>query len=289
MTFDDFIKKYSDKPTDFDGAYGSQCVDLYRYYLRDVLQVPQSPPVKSAKDIWNTYNKEDFERIKNTPDGVPQKGDVVIWGNGEYGHVGIFVDGNTTRFRSFDTNYPAGTLAHIQGHTYANVLGWLRPRGGDSMDCDEIRKDRDLNWQTANVLADRLGKPLDPDNKIKSTKESAKEVDRIAEALDLSSDSSVDTIVNSIKGTKTEAETTRRALKAEKNINFVLREEISRLEERTAILTTERDDALKSVEDKERKIDEQSKTILSLQEETAELKQGLVPSGFFNKLAWLFR
>lgn len=80
MTLQEFIKRYSGKGVDFDGSYGYQCMDLYRQYVKDVLQAPQSPPA-NAKDVWSNYRSDVFERIENTPAGVPEAGDVIIWGN----------------------------------------------------------------------------------------------------------------------------------------------------------------------------------------------------------------
>lgn len=130
-TIKKFFSKYDGKKIDFDGAYGAQCVDLYRQYCKEVFKIPQSPPVRGAADIWNTYLKEHFERIPNTPTGVPKLGDIVIWNEksgGGYGHVSIFSDGGVNRFRSFDQNWPTGSACHFQGHYYTNVLGWLRPK-----------------------------------------------------------------------------------------------------------------------------------------------------------------
>lgn len=130
MTFDEFINKYNGKTVDFDGYYGGQCVDLYRQYVKEVLNFPQSPAVVGAKDIWNTYLTQYFTRINNTPLGVPQKGDIIIWGTGygPFGHVGVYYSGNVMNFKSFDQNDPVGTKCHIQSHSYRGVLGWLRPK-----------------------------------------------------------------------------------------------------------------------------------------------------------------
>ena len=143
MTLKEFIKKYDGKLVDWDNAYGAQCVDLYRQYCKEVLEVPQSPPVKGAKDIWNNYVKE-LVAFKNTPDGVPVEGDIVIWGNGTYGHVAVFIEGDVNRFTSFDQNYPDGTLCHKQVHSYSGVLGWLRKRSIIEDDnCNSIREEID--------------------------------------------------------------------------------------------------------------------------------------------------
>ena len=129
MTYLQFKKKYNGKYIDFDGHYGPQCTDLYRQYCKEVLNIPQSPLVEGAADIWNTYLKEYFERITNTPTGLPEQGDILIWNKnvgGGYGHVAIFDNGTTGKFQSFDQNWPTGSLCHVQGHYYTNLLGWLK-------------------------------------------------------------------------------------------------------------------------------------------------------------------
>jgi len=129
MTIEEFVEKYNGKGIDFDGYYGDQCMDLYRQYLKEVLEVPQTPPVVGAKDIWYQPTPENFERVENTPNAVPSLGDIIIWGTvlGTFGHVAIFLEGNVNRFKSFDQNFPIGSKCHIQEHNYRGVLGWLKP------------------------------------------------------------------------------------------------------------------------------------------------------------------
>lgn len=141
MTVDEFFSKYEGKGINYDGKYGNQCVDLYRQYVKEALSAPQSPPVRGAKDIWSTYLSEHFDRVENTPNAVPQKGDIIIWGStlGTFGHVAVFVSGDKNSFTSFDQNFPVeghynesgdfiGTgVCHFQPHSYYAVLGWLRP------------------------------------------------------------------------------------------------------------------------------------------------------------------
>lgn len=160
MNLDDFIKKWTGKECDFDGHYGTQCVDLYRFYLQDVLGIPQSPPVAGAADIWDTAGSS-FVRIPNTPEGVPNKGDIVIWSKntgGGYGHVAIFVEGGVNSFRSFDCNWPTGSLPHIQGHYYTNVIGWLRPKEAVMSDeaLQSCLKDREKFWKERDEALKRI-------------------------------------------------------------------------------------------------------------------------------------
>lgn len=138
MTFNEFVNKYLGKKIDWDGYYGGQCVDLFRQYVDDVLDVPQPKGVRGAKDFWYNYEidqnlKNYYERIPNTTTFVPLNGDVVIWdkwsGN-EFGHVAVFIEGDVNSFTSFDQNYPTLSKCTKTKHNYLNpkVLGVLRPK-----------------------------------------------------------------------------------------------------------------------------------------------------------------
>lgn len=153
MSIEEFIKKWSGKICDFDNFYGGQCTDVYRMYCQEVLEFPQSPLVKGASEIWNTFLTDYFSRVENTPEGLPNKGDIVIWNKntgGGYGHIAIFTEGDVNSFKSFDQNWPIGSKCHIQGHYYKNVLGWLKPKNGNKKYTEEemtaMRSERDANW-----------------------------------------------------------------------------------------------------------------------------------------------
>lgn len=134
MYFKDFRNKYNGKKIDFDGAYGGQCVDLFRQFNKEVLGIAQPKGVNGAKDFWNNYSKDanlynNFTRISNTPSFVPIEGDVMVWGNGTYGHIAICTgEGDVNYFNSFDQNYPTGSACKVVKHNYSNVLGVLRPK-----------------------------------------------------------------------------------------------------------------------------------------------------------------
>lgn len=136
MTFDEFIKKYDQKGIDFDRSYGNQCMDLMHQYIYEVLGLTDRRVLAApgAKDVYLQFESlvghEIFTKIPNTADGVPQKGDIVLWGEGigPHGHVAVFVSGDKTKFASFDQNYPTGSLCHKQNHNYNAVLGWLRSK-----------------------------------------------------------------------------------------------------------------------------------------------------------------
>lgn len=132
MTASDFFNKYNNIGIDFDGFYGWQCMDLWQQYNKEVVGGPRvnSP---YAKDVWekNLYPTAFYNKIANTPDGVPAKGDVVIWSgaaNGGPGHIAVFYGGDVWQFTSFDQNWPTGSKCHFQKHNYNYVYGWLRPK-----------------------------------------------------------------------------------------------------------------------------------------------------------------
>lgn len=161
MSFQDFINKWDGKGIDFDGAYGDQCMDLMHQYVVEVLGLSDGRilAAPAAKDVYLTFpgifGSQYFEQIANTPTGVPSKGDIVLWGTGigPYGHVAIFVEGDSKKFKSFDQNFPTGSNCHVQDHGYAGVLGWLHPKTAPQStptdlqaELDKVRADRDKNW-----------------------------------------------------------------------------------------------------------------------------------------------
>jgi hypothetical protein len=134
ITIDEFITKWTGKTVDTDGIYPNQCMDLMHQYCIDVLGLADARILAQAAAylVFTNFNTEFghdyFDIIKNTPDNVPRKGDILIFGQdvGPYGHVCVFIEGDVNSFKSFDANWPLGSLPHIQDHNYMGVLGWLR-------------------------------------------------------------------------------------------------------------------------------------------------------------------
>lgn len=164
MTLDEFVSKWSGKVCDFDGHYSGQCVDLYRQYVKEVLGIPQTPPVAGAKDIWN--NCPGFDKFPNTPDNIPLKGDVMIWGSkyGQYGHVAIVTEADINKFTCFSQNDPSGSLPGLKTYkAWSTLLGWLRAK-------EDITSDLQAQFDAQKItLADveRQRNELDTENKRK--------------------------------------------------------------------------------------------------------------------------
>lgn len=94
-----FIKKYLGTKVDYDGKFGAQCVDLFRQYCCEVLDVPQLPPVEGAKDLIKNSGK--LSVTKDSALADYSRGDVLIWGASKtnpYGHVAILVSVYNTKY-----------------------------------------------------------------------------------------------------------------------------------------------------------------------------------------------
>lgn len=141
MTYLQFKQKFLNTFVDFDGAYGAQCVDLMRKFIKEVLGFSPYvlPAQKYAKDFFYKFEtfpnaKKYFTKIYNTPTGVPKQGDLIFWKawqpgiTGIAGHVAIFDNGNVNKFVSMDQNWATGTPCHLQAHNYRGVIGWLRKK-----------------------------------------------------------------------------------------------------------------------------------------------------------------
>lgn len=130
ISFDEFITKWTGNPIDYDGIYPNQCMDLMHFYLEEVLGFTQKSllAAPSASQAYINYSGSEFEKINNSLINYPKKGDILFFGTkiGPYGHVCIVYSANVMNFKSFDANWPVGSLPHIQDHNYSGVLGWLR-------------------------------------------------------------------------------------------------------------------------------------------------------------------
>lgn len=131
ITLDDFIKNYEFKQIDFDKAFGSQCVDVFRQYSKEVLGIKEhTGPVEGAKDLYLKYDdmklmQKYFQKVY-----TPRKGDVVIFNKtstNKYGHVAIVVYATRKTLVVFEQNgFDQKKGSYINIRTFENVLGFLR-------------------------------------------------------------------------------------------------------------------------------------------------------------------
>ena len=137
MTLEEFVIKYSGKKVDYDGVFGSQCVDLFRQYCIDVLLIAEHTgscqASGGAKDLFLDYNKMPVEKKYFTRGAAKRfvQGDVLIWNESltnKYGHIAIYLGtvGNSYLVFEQDGFKQDGAKINIRGKE--NLLGYLRKR-----------------------------------------------------------------------------------------------------------------------------------------------------------------
>ena len=136
MTLEEFVETYNGKKVDYDGHYGAQCVDLFRQYCKDVLEIPHTGGVVGASELYTKYEampleKRYFERIPYKAGMQLDAGDVVIFDatkTNPYGHVAIVINASTEEMGIFEQDGFKQSGAYIRSGKYERVLGFLRRR-----------------------------------------------------------------------------------------------------------------------------------------------------------------
>lgn len=165
LTYDEFEKKYLGKAVDYDGVLGVQCVDLADQYLKDRYGIT-GVWCNGARDLYTNFDsyaalKNSFTKIANTRELVVRKGDLVVWGNGDNGHIAIGNgEGTIDWFVSLEEN----TLnrhepTQLVRHDFGGVLGVLRPKemsvANDCADTEplkELDKPAEAWWKHGDKL-----------------------------------------------------------------------------------------------------------------------------------------
>lgn len=252
-----------------------QCMDL-AYVWAFALGVPKATiQHDSAYKVWDNANdltREYFDLIPNTPDAIPQDGDIVVWNNkyGPYGHIGIALGGGTTnRFKVFEQNNPLGTNAHVQERGYTNVSGWLRFKKQVTSTPQWL-----INFLTENNLN------LNSESEIRAIFDKAKKYD--------------DEITNLKEQVKSANETlSDKALEVSllTDQKTSLENKIQELTERLNKATSERDTAVWEKEKADITIKELQEDVKTLQEklEQHEKKNDLYAYGWWDRFVSLFR
>lgn len=132
MKFNEFVNHVKNiGGVDTDGYFGKQCMDLYNYYCKQVLELNGDTGSNCAKNILNnSYVMSNMERINNYSEFIPQKGDIAVWTNGTYGHVAICLgEGDVNKFKTIDQNWKAQQLTEEwHDYLYLAPIVFLRPK-----------------------------------------------------------------------------------------------------------------------------------------------------------------
>lgn len=183
LTLSEFVKLFNGTSIDYDNFYGAQCVDLVQFWNRNLGSNDRF--TGDASSLANQTLNGFYTWIPNTPGGVPQAGDIVVFDgsfNNSVGHVMIATGkGDTNTFEAFEQNDPGACL--IKTYGYGNyTLGWLRPNKlpeNFETESNVYRLDRDTNWNIINAMGTALGIPADSSNKSLTQEKFVSEIKRL--------------------------------------------------------------------------------------------------------------
>lgn len=131
MTLEEFVKKYNGKKVDFDGAFGAQCVDLFRQYNKEVWGNPHTGAVEGARNLYLNYKimPEEIKYLARSQKCMV--GDAVVYDateNNKYGHVAIVVGILGDSLLLFEQDGFKQDGAKIGIRDKSNILGYLRKK-----------------------------------------------------------------------------------------------------------------------------------------------------------------
>lgn len=131
--FNDFRKKWEGKKYDNDWAYGYQCVDLMRLWVKEA----KFPPVTrywNAIDLWEAWLGNNWERVYNSLYAKPKPWDIIFWKIWKYGHVWIAGQSNLMWVEILEQNAKGtGTgegddAIRFRKDFYSRCVWWFQPK-----------------------------------------------------------------------------------------------------------------------------------------------------------------
>lgn len=131
-----------------DASNKFQCMDL-AYAWVFTLGYPKATIQRLyAYEVYtkpNDLTLKYFDLIPNTPEFIPQDGDIGVVDktpDNIAGHIFICLGGGTTsKFNRFEQNLPLGNRAAVHEGGYAKFLGVLRPKVFDTVPPDQAQLD----------------------------------------------------------------------------------------------------------------------------------------------------
>lgn len=149
MTYSEFVNRWNGKFCEMGGSANAvnQCVDLANAYIKEVLGLPIILGT-NAIDYPKKCLPPEYEYIKNTPEGVPLQGDIMIYKSSDgIGHIDIFDHGDFNNFVAFSQNWPLKSPCKMVDHVYTGkytVVGWLRCKIKPVSDLDNMTEQEKL-------------------------------------------------------------------------------------------------------------------------------------------------
>lgn len=131
----EFYQKYKGRKIDFDGAYGAQCVDLFRQYAKECLRFPQTQRVTSAFEIFSKAEKDPitaaYYQIIPKIALLVQSEDIIIFKptkNNPHGHIGIVLSADYAGFTLVEQDGYTQQGVQLKHYDDSYVMGALRPK-----------------------------------------------------------------------------------------------------------------------------------------------------------------
>lgn len=134
MDFSEFINKYLGKNVDYDKVFGTQCVDLFRQYCQDVLNIPHTGGVDGARELYLNYDKlpleqKYFEKVAKTEGKYRDVAIYDVTPNNPFGHVAMVLIPRETETLVFEQRgNTKDTSAQLYWRSNDKLLGFLRKR-----------------------------------------------------------------------------------------------------------------------------------------------------------------
>lgn len=133
ISLNDFRRKHKGRRVSGYTSRGGQCVDLARAWVENLTcnAYKGLPRVIAAKEMFDAADARVWRKVRNSPQGVPPVGAVVVFARGRWGHVAIARAGcTTTKLLTFDQNWSVSQRCtdETHGYTAEKVIGWLIKR-----------------------------------------------------------------------------------------------------------------------------------------------------------------
>lgn len=116
-----------------------ECVALVKFYEKDVLGFDEYFGIKYAREYFTKFNETNLKNhydLYTLKNGLPLRGDVLVFDYGQYGHLAIaWENGNPLGVYSIEQNWIPKKVG-FQNHTYSKMLGYLRKKEAPSINKD---------------------------------------------------------------------------------------------------------------------------------------------------------
>lgn len=132
-----FIEEYTGKMIAFQNnavVPAGSCMNVPHQFIYEMLGLTDPDIIYGAYayEVYTNFASlpaaKYFTLVANTSTNVPVVGDIPVFGQTENtpeGHICLFVSGDVNSLTCFEENYPTGSTAHLQTHSYDGLLGWL--------------------------------------------------------------------------------------------------------------------------------------------------------------------